>query len=114
MRGRGTASVVASPVLAGAVTVLIVIVGVFLAYNANNGLPFVPSYELKAQIPNGQKLVTGNEVRLGGFLVGSIKEIKPTVVTKNGRTRAVALVDLRLHNTGPPLPHGQGLGGRAT
>src|SRR5207247_1726179 len=33
-RGRGTASIVASPVLVGAVTTLIVIVSVFLAYNA--------------------------------------------------------------------------------
>jgi virulence factor Mce-like protein len=104
MRGRGTASIVASPVLVGAVTVLIVIVGVFLAYNANNGLPFVPTYELKVQLPNGQKLVKGNEIRLGGFLVGTIKEIKPEVVTQNGKTRAVALVDMRLQKSIEPLP----------
>jgi virulence factor Mce-like protein len=100
MRGRGTASIVASPVLVGAVTVLIVIVGVFLAYNANNGLPFVPTYELKAELPNGQKLVKGNEVRLGGFLVGTINEIKPEV--KNGK--AIALVDMRLQKSIEPLP----------
>jgi len=106
MRGSGSKSIsiVASPVLVGAVTVLVVIVGVFLAYNANNGLPFVPTYELKAQIPNGQKLVAGNEVRLGGFLVGSIKEIKPQIITTNGKTRAVALVDLRLQKSIEPLP----------
>jgi virulence factor Mce-like protein len=104
MRGRGTASIVASPVLVGAVTVLIVIVGVFLAYNANNGLPFVPTYQLKAQLPNGQKLVPGNEVRLGGFLVGSIKDIKPQVVTQNGKTKAVAVVDMRLQKSVEPLP----------
>src|SRR3954464_8690497 len=105
MRGRGaTASIVASPVLVGAVTVLIVIVGVFLAYNANNGLPFVPSYELKAELPNGQKLAAGNEVRLGGFLIGSIKEIKPAVITQNGKTKAVAVVDMRLQKTIEPLP----------
>ena len=34
---------VANPVLIGAVTVLVAIVAVFLAYNANNGLPFVPA-----------------------------------------------------------------------
>src|SRR4051794_41970272 len=77
MRGRGTASVVASPVLVGAVTVLVVIVGVFLAYNANNGLPFVPTYELKAQIPNGQKLVAGKEGRLGRFLLRPRQGDKP-------------------------------------
>src|SRR3954466_8702359 len=104
MRGRGgTASIVASPVLVGAVTVLIVIVGVFLAYNANNGLPFVPTYELKAQLPNGQKLVRGNEIRIGGFLVGTIKDVKPSVVTVNGKTRAVALVDMRLEKSIEPL-----------
>ena len=42
MRGRAASSVFANPVLVGAVTVLVVIVAVFLSYNANNGLPFVP------------------------------------------------------------------------
>src|SRR2546423_696282 len=64
-RGRGTASIVASPVLVGAVTTLIVIVSVFLAYNANQGLPFVPTYNIKAQLPGGANLVPGNEVRIG-------------------------------------------------
>jgi virulence factor Mce-like protein len=100
MRGRGTASIVASPVLVGAVTVLIVVVGVFLAYNANNGLPFVPTYELKAELPNGQKLVKGNEIRLGGFRVGVVSDIKPAV--RDGK--AVALVDMKLEKTIEPLP----------
>src|SRR3954454_12387974 len=104
MRGRGTASIVASPVLVGAVTVLIVVVGVFLAYNANNGLPFVPTYELKAELPSGQKLVRGNEIRLGGFLVGSVSEIKPKIVTVNGQTKAVALVTMKLQKDIQPLP----------
>ena len=45
MRRRGSGplqSLAASPTMVGAVTTLIVIVAVFLAYNANNGLPFVP------------------------------------------------------------------------
>jgi virulence factor Mce-like protein len=104
MRGRGTASIVASPVLVGAVTVLIVIVGVFLAYNANNGLPFVPMYELKAELPNGQKIVKGNEVRLGGFLVGSVTNVQPKIITVNGKSRAVALVEMKLQKTVQPLP----------
>ena len=52
---------VASPVLVGAVTTLIVIVSVFLAYNANKGLPFVPTYDLSATLPSGSNLVEGNE-----------------------------------------------------
>jgi virulence factor Mce-like protein len=100
MRGRGTASIVASPVLVGAVTVLIVIVGVFLAYNANNGLPFVPTYELKAELPSGQKLVRGNEIRLGGFRVGVVSDIKPGL--RDGK--AVAIVNMKLEKTVEPLP----------
>jgi len=99
MRGRSTASVVASPVLVGAVTILIVIVGVFLAYNANSGLPFVPTYELKAQLPSGQKLVKGNDVRVGGFRVGVVSDIKPGYVDG----KAVAVVDLKLEKTMEPM-----------
>ena len=69
-RRRPTSALVASPVLVGAVTVLVAMIAVFLAYNANSGLPFVPTYDLKAEIPGGSNLVVGNEVRLGGFRVG--------------------------------------------
>ena len=41
---RTAQSIIANPVLVGAVTLLVVIVAVFLAYNANNGLPFVPTH----------------------------------------------------------------------
>src|SRR4029078_12504882 len=86
-------------VLAGAVTVLIVIVGVYLAYNANNGLPFVPSYDLKAEIPNGQKIVKGNDVRVGGFRVGVVNDLQPAV--KDGK--AIAVVSMKLEKTIQPL-----------
>ena len=94
---------VASPVLVGAVTVLVTIVAVFLAYNANQGLPFVPTYELKAEIPGGENLVKGNEVRVGGFRVGIVSKIDPKVVTERGRSRAVALIELKLDKSVEPL-----------
>jgi virulence factor Mce-like protein len=105
MRGRqGTASLVASPVLVGAVTVLIAIIAVFISYNANKGLPFVPTYDLKAELPSGAKLVKGNEVRTGGFRVGVVDDIKPkTLPTGNGKTRTVALVSMKLDKTVEPL-----------
>ena len=56
---RGSASIAANPVLIGAATSLVVIVAVFLAYNANSGLPFVPTYELKAEVPQAASLVVG-------------------------------------------------------
>ena len=39
-------------------------------YKANSGLPFVPTYDVRAEIPGGSNLVVGNEVRIGGFRVG--------------------------------------------
>ena len=77
MRGRAASSVFANPVLVGAVTVLVVIVAVFLSYNANNGLPFVPTTSLKVRFANGQNLVKGNEIRSGGFRVGVVEDMKP-------------------------------------
>jgi ABC-type transporter Mla subunit MlaD len=70
-------SALANPVLVGAMTVLVVMVAVFLAYNANNGLPFVPTRELKVDVASGSDLVPGNEVREGGFLVGVVQSMKP-------------------------------------
>ena len=103
MRRRGTASLVASPVLVGAVTVLISIIAVFIAYNANRGLPFVPTYDLKVELPSGGKLVKGNEVRTGGFRVGVVQEIRPVTTSVNGRSKTVALVELKLDKTVEPL-----------
>ena len=102
-RGRGTASIVASPVLIGSVTTLIVVVAVFLAYNANAGLPFVPTYDVSAQLPSGANLVQGNEVRVGGFRVGIVDKIRAKFIRVNGRMESVAVVDLKLDKVVEPL-----------
>jgi len=76
-RRRGSGSIIANPVLVGAVTTLIVTVAVFLAYNANSGLPFVPTTSLKVQVSNGANLLPGNDVREGGFRVGIVDDMVP-------------------------------------
>jgi virulence factor Mce-like protein len=101
MRRRGSASIAANPVLIGAATTLVVIVAVFLAYNANNGLPFVPSYTLKAEVPSAAQLVKGNEVRVGGTRVGVVDKITP-VRHRNGTVTAE--LGLKLETTVKPLP----------
>src|SRR5581483_6033449 len=54
MRSRSRQqSALTNPVLVGAVTVLAILVAVFLAYNANAGLPFVPTKQLKVDIGDG-------------------------------------------------------------
>ncbi|MDQ3934125.1 MAG: MlaD family protein [Actinomycetota bacterium] len=104
MRGRGAASIVASPVLIGAVTTLIVIVAVFLAYNANQGLPFVPTYNLRAEVTGGQNLVKGNEVRVGGFRVGVVDQIGTGTKMIDGQPRSIAVLRMKLDKKVEPLP----------
>ena len=103
MRRRVTSNVVASPVLVGAVTVLITIVAVFLSYNANQGLPFVPTYELKAELPSGAALVSGNAVRVGGKRVGQVGEIRTKTVEREGEPLTLAEIELTLDKEIEPL-----------
>jgi len=98
---RSGAALGASPVLVGAVTVLVTIVAVFLSYNANAGLPFVPTYDLKANLPNAAQLVEGFEVRIGGARVGVISGIEP-MKREDGST--YAQVTMKLDKQIEPLP----------
>jgi virulence factor Mce-like protein len=103
MRRRGiAASFAASPTLVGAITTLIVAVAVFLAYNANHGLPFVSSYRISAVVPNAQSLVPGNDVRIGGVLVGQVEDIVPAQDQQTGKVDAK--LDLKLDQSAKPIP----------
>ena len=107
MRGRsGGAALAASPVLVGAVTVLVTIVAVFLSYNANSGLPFVPTYDLKANLPNAAQLVKGFEVRIGGARVGVISDIE---AQRRSDGSTYAQVTMKLDKEIEPLPAGSTL-----
>jgi len=101
MRRRGASSIAANPVLIGAATTLVVIVAVFLAYNANNGLPFVPTYQLNVEVPNAAQLVKGNEVRIGGARVGTVTAITP-IRKKDGSV--AAKLGLKMQTSVKPLP----------
>jgi virulence factor Mce-like protein len=105
MRGRSRAqSLAASPTLVGAITTLIVIVAVFLAYNANNGLPFVPTYQVSVVLPNAARVTINNDVRIGGTRVGIVDSMEPVANPRTGR--AAAKVDLKLDKSVQPLPAG--------
>jgi ABC-type transporter Mla subunit MlaD len=100
MRGKGS-SIAGNPVLIGAATVLVVIVAIFLSYNANAGLPFVPSYQLKLEAPSAAALVKGNEVRIGGARAGAVDSIT-TKTHEDGSS--VAVIGLKLERAVSPLP----------
>ena len=101
--------------MVGAVTTLIVIVAVFLAYNANNGLPFVPVYRVSVEIPNAARVGNNNEIRIGGSRVGVVESIEPvvneaatdTAQAGDGNTSVPtvgARLNLKLDKTAEPLP----------
>ncbi|WP_205697058.1 MlaD family protein [Conexibacter sp. SYSU D00693] len=100
---RPTGAVAAHPVLVGAVTVLVAAVAVLLAGGANRGLPFVPAYELRVELPDAAGLTPGAEVRLGGSRAGTLDRLEP-VARRRGGTAAVAV--LRLERRFAPLREG--------
>ena len=101
MSRRRPGALSASPVLVGAVTVLITVVAVFLSYNANSGLPFVPTYDIRANLPDAANLVVGNDVRIGGARVGAISKID---AVPHRRRKPTALVEMKLDKDLDPLP----------
>ena len=99
-RRRGNTSIAANPVLIGAATTLVVIVAVFLAYNANSGLPFLPTYDVRVEVPNAVGLVEGNDVRIGGTRVGLVNKITPVSHTDGTIT---GVLDLKLEEIVKPM-----------
>ncbi|HEV7936818.1 MAG TPA: MlaD family protein [Solirubrobacteraceae bacterium] len=102
MNRRRSNSLAGSPLLIGAITTLIVVVAVFLSYNANNGLPFTPTYDIKVQLPEASGLQKGNQVRIGGERVGVVSGLSPYQDPKTGRVTAI--VSLKLEKAVEPLP----------
>ena len=94
MTRRPSTSLVASPALVGAVTVLVTVIAVFLAYNANNGLPFAPTLDVRVRAENSAALTKGSEVREGGLRVGVVRTIR-TVRLPSGRAGAEMAVVLQ-------------------
>jgi ABC-type transporter Mla subunit MlaD len=100
-RRRGATAIASNPVLVGVATTLVIVVAVFLAYNANQGLPWVPTYRLTAEVPRATSLVVGNEARIGGLRVGVVDKITP-VPREDGSV--MAKLDLKLETRIKPLP----------
>ena len=111
------ATLAASPTMVGAVTTLILIGAVFLAYNATTGLPFVPVYSVSVDVPNAARLGENNEVRIGGTRVGVVESIDPIDLDEDEATASTegdesagevpeigARLNLKLDKAAEPLP----------
>lgn len=98
---RRAPSPFASRILIGAVTVLVLVIAVFLAYNANRGLPFVPTYDVNVEVPDAAGLLAGDGVLIGGTRVGYISGI---TAAKSPTGQAIAVLHLKLNKSIEPLP----------
>jgi ABC-type transporter Mla subunit MlaD len=100
-RGRREGSALSSPVLIGALTVLVTVVAVTLAYNANQGLPFVPRYTVNVQIRDASEVTRNADVRIGGSQVGFVNKV---TASRDSSGRPIALLNLKLQESVKPLP----------
>src|SRR3954471_10119643 len=98
---RPQSSIAANPMLVGTTTLLTVIVAVFVTYNANNGLPFVPTYQVNAMMRDADLLGHNAEVRIGGKRVGLVSAMN---ARQTGSGRPVVVLRLKLDQEASPLP----------
>jgi virulence factor Mce-like protein len=92
-----------NPILVGTITILIVIIAVYLSYIAENGLPFVPTYNVNVDVANASELVKNADVRVGGARVGQVLTITPESATKTW-PHPFARLGLALQQSLEPLP----------
>lgn len=90
--------------MVGAITVLVTVVAMFLSYNANNGLPFIPVYRVSLEVPNSARLNANNEVRLGGNRIGVVEALNLAPPEDETDTAPVAQLTLKLDKSAQPLP----------
>jgi virulence factor Mce-like protein len=100
---RAAADAFSNPILTGALTLLVAVVAVYLSYTAQNGLPFVPSYQVSAEVPNADELVKDADVRIGGARVGIVLGIAPEPATPR-QPHPYARITMSLSKGVEPLP----------
>ena len=92
-----------NPVIAGTVTILVVLVAVYLSYIAENGLPFIPTYNINVQVADGGELNKNADVRIGGARVGQVLKITPEPANRQ-YPHPFAQLELALNQSLQPLP----------
>jgi virulence factor Mce-like protein len=84
----------------GSVTVIITVVAVYLAYTANQGLPFVPTYDISVTVPDASAIAAGREVRVAGKRVGVIGKVE---AVPGSEDTPVARLELELERALAPI-----------
>ena len=98
---RNRRGISGQPALLGGIAVLLAIVAIYIVYNADSGLPYVPRYEVRVVLPDAEHFGKTGDVRMAGWLVGRVGDRRLQVLP-DGRTRAV--LELKLEKKLEPLP----------
>lgn len=61
----------------GLIALAVVAAAVAVSYRAQNGLPWVDTYRISVDVPDGAKLLKNADVRIGGARVGQVLAIEP-------------------------------------
>lgn len=79
MTGRGRRSGVPEARLAllGLLVVLAAGTLLYVSYTANDGLPFARATVVTVEVPNADRLVRRDTVRIGGVRVGQVRDVQP-------------------------------------
>ena len=102
-----------NPTLVGAMTVLAIVLAVYLAYSANQGLPFLPTRELKVDVASGAALVVGADVDEGGTRIGELTAMQPIELKQSGQVAAQLTLTLSKAHGYVPLDSRVAVGERS-
>src|SRR5947209_4215806 len=102
-RQRAAAAIFDNTVLVGTITIVVIALAVYLSYIAENGLPFVPTYQVSVQVANADEIGKNADVRIGGARVGQVLAITPEPATR-AWPHPYARLRLALDSNLGPLP----------
>jgi len=75
------------------------LVAVYVSFTANTGLPLVPTYDIRVEVPDANRMIKNNQVRIGGVRVGQVAGVE----AQPGR-RPYTVLSVKLDRDVPHLP----------
>jgi virulence factor Mce-like protein len=88
--------------LVGVITIVVIAIVGWIAYNANKGLPGQSRYEVNVLVPDADRLITTADVRIGGVLVGEVLDV--TAIPDRRGAQPYARIKLALSDSVGRLP----------
>jgi virulence factor Mce-like protein len=86
----------------GVTTILVLAAVGVIAYRANTGLPWESRYVVSVDVPDGNRLITSADVRIGGVRVGEV--LSTQAMPRQGAAPPYARLKLALEHSAGPLP----------